>query len=359
MIPTPAQLASDLVTADQATIVSLAGLDVLSCPEVSMCQTWGGGKLIFSDSPEKPTTRGRLYEDATLAATEGTNYNRLFVYHVNGYGGSSKMKFSIILKNLGSVSGTFTRQKGGVAGPTTSYLYAGKLAFQRYLQSTPLSPTNLLPGQSMRIATDFELQASPNYLMHIIMDYSFTQPHQITVAALNPTDDPLTVAPTLPILTRDANHQRGTFPYSDKVYDTATGAQIDTADGCQQFPLAGGTVNDDNAVGVDATDLSSMTLAGNYGVLYRIHLNTKSSDAKNLACLINPRGGAWGGAQWALTGITAGGKILVPDSTGSTGDNTKGVVSGKWAPGTSLTIWNQFLPTGGAALPLRFVLAPY
>ena len=269
------------------------------------------------------------------------------------------MKFTVLVKNLGAASGTLTVQQKGTAGPTTSYLYAGKLGFQRWLDSTAGSGVSVAAGATVRLDGAFDaLQASPGNLLHGIWDYSFGQPHQITICALDPNDDPLTVCPTLAVLARDT-HQRGTFPYADKIYDTAGGVQIDTVGGIQQFPLAGNTTNDGNAVGIDQTDGSSQTLAGNYGVLYRAHLSTKSSDGQNLGVLINPRGGAWGGAINIVAGLLAGGKFLIPPTTASNGDNTKGSVAGRYSPGTSFTIWVQFMPTGGSALPLRWVLVPH
>src|SRR5512139_3966213 len=74
--PTPAQLVTDLNAATQAQLISLSGVNPLNCPEVGMSHTWDGGKLIFSDSPETVTARGKLYEDTTLSYTSGTVYNR-------------------------------------------------------------------------------------------------------------------------------------------------------------------------------------------------------------------------------------------------------------------------------------------
>src|SRR5262245_61392477 len=81
--PTPAQLDLDLTAALQGGIVDLAGVNPLSCPEIPMTETWTGGSLVFSDSPETVPQRGKLYED-TFPATSGTTYNRMWVYHVNG-----------------------------------------------------------------------------------------------------------------------------------------------------------------------------------------------------------------------------------------------------------------------------------
>jgi len=353
---TPSQLASDLTAANQDDVIGLSGVNPINCTEVDMTETWSGGKLVFSDSPESPSARGKLYEDSSLGATSGTDYNRVFLYHVNGKN-SGKMKFTVLVKNLGNSSGTLTVQKVGTAGPTTSYLYAGKLGFQRWLTSTAGSGISVSAGSTVRLDSTFDsLQANPNNLLHGIWDYSMTQPHQITICALNQNDNPLNVCPGLSLLSRDT-HQRGTFPYSDKVYDTSL--TVDTADGIQQFPLASGAANDSWAVGVDATDGSSQTLSGNYGVLYRMHLNVTSSDSKNFGFLLNPRGGQWGGAVWAAPGLTTGGKFLLPAGAGSTGLNTNGVVEGKYNPSSTGAPWVQFMPTGGSSLPLRFVMVPH
>jgi hypothetical protein len=354
---TPAQLATDLDNADQDDVINLSGVNPLNCPEVGMAQTWTGGKLIFSDSPEHPSGPGVLYEDSTLSYTSGTIFNRVFVYHTNG-NSKKRLKLAVLLKNLGSSTGELKVQKSGTAGPTTSYLYAGKMAFLRWMQSSTGPAVNVAAGDTVKMTTAIETSMAPNYLMTGIYDYSFDKPHQITVCVLYDRDDPLSKCAGYNVLPRDT-HQRGTFPNADKVYDTDDGVQIDTVNGIVQLPLASGMTNDSWAVGVDQTDQSAQTLTGNYGVLYKMHLNTKASDGKKLGLLFNPRGGAWGGAVWPVSGITAGGKFLIPASTGSLGDNTKGVVSGKYNPGSSFTYWMQFMPTGGSALPLRFVVVPY
>lgn len=355
---TPSPLVTALGAASQADVIGLSGVNPITCPEITMAETWSGGKYVFSDSPESPTAKGKLYEDGTLAATSGTTYNRLFVYHVNGKT-SGNMRFSVLIKNTSGSSGTLTIQKKGIAGPTTSYLYAGKQGFQRWLNSSAGSGASVGAGSTIRLDTTFDTtNVAASNLLHGIWDYSMTQMHQVTICFLDTNDNPLTVCPGLSVLSRDT-HQRGTFPYADKIYDTASGVTIDTADGIQQFPLAGNTVNDTNAVGTDVTDSSSQTLGGNFGILYRIHLNTKSTDSKNLGYLFNPRGGQWGGAANTLAGITPGGIFLIPSGSGSTGDNTKGAVEGKYSPGSGLTTWVQFMPTGGSSFPLRFTATPY
>jgi len=356
--PTPSQLDTDLTNANQSDVISLSGVNPINCPEVSMSETWAGGKLVFSDSPESPSVRAKLYEDGTLSATSGTNYNRVFAYHVNGKS-SGNMRFTVLIKNTSGSSATLTVQQKGTAGPTTSYLYAGKLAFNRWTTSTAASPVTVGAGSTVRLDSTFDTtNVAPNNLLHGIWDYSMTQAHQVTICALNQNDNPLSVCPGLSVATRDS-HQRGTFPNADKIYDTASGVVIDTASDIQQFPLAGNTANDSNAVGTDVTDGSSQSLSGNYGILYRLHLSISSTDSRNMGFLINPRAGQWGGALFTAPGITAGGKFLIPAGSGSTGDNAKGAVEGKYVPGTTSTPWAQFMPTGGSSFPVRFVAVPH
>lgn len=356
---TPAQLDTDLTAAAQSDVISLAGINPTTCPEVSMTETWAGGRLIFSDSPESPSTKAKLYEDGTLTATSGTTYNRIYAYHVNGKS-SGNMRFTVLVKNTSASSGTLTVQLKGTAGPTTSYLYAGKLVFSRWLASSAGSGVIIAAGATARLDTTFDTtNVAPSNLLSGMWDYSFGQTHQVTVCALDQNDSPTGVCPGLSVATRDS-HNRGTFPNAEKTYDTASGVTVDTADGIQQFPLAGNTTNDTNAVGTDVTDGTSQTLGGNYAILYRMHLATSATDSQNMGFLFNPRGGQWGGAVWAMSGgLLTGGKFLIPASSASTGDNTKAALEGRYSPGSGTNIWAQWMPTGGSSFPLRYVIVPH
>ena len=354
---TPPPLAADLNDGLPAAVISLAGVDPLACPEVPMFSTWSGGRLIFSDSPEAPDTPGRLYEDGTLDATDEATRNRVFLYHANG-GEGIRVKFAVVITNLGASDGILIVRKRGLAGPTADYLYAGKVAFKRWLLSRPSPPVSVPAGTVVSLDSELDqVTAAPVELVHGIWDYSFDQPHKIAVCVLEASDDPLTCT-DLPLLQRDT-HQRGTFDRADKVYSTDRDAMIDSINDIQQFPIAGDTPNDPDATGTDQTDGSPQVLGGNYGILYRVRLQTLSSDSRNLGFLFNPRGGPWGGAVRASRGITPGSVFLIPPSTAAVDSNTVGAIEGKYAPDPSQVIWMQFMPTGGSSLPLRVVAAPY
>ncbi len=356
-VATPPALDADLTAAGQAAILSLAGVNPATAPEIPMTSTWGGGSLILSDSPESPTARAILYRDPGLEAT-GATPNRIFVYHVNDKP-SGYLRFSVLLKNNAATAGTLTVQKSGTAGPTTAYAYAGKLAFKRWLDSTAGSGITFAAGQTVRLDTTFDsIDVAKGYVLHGIWDYTFTQDHTVIVCALNSGDNPITVGPTLAVAARDT-HKRGTFIYTEKIHDSAAGVTVNTSDGIQQFPLGGNSdvfvTGHDYAVATPTPE----TNTGNYGVLYRIHVNTASGDGRNLGWLVNPRAGGWGGAIWLPPGLLAGGKFLLPPGTTNLNDNTKAVVAGKYNVGAATTLWAQFMPTAGSAFPVRMTFVPY
>jgi len=357
-VATPPPLAADLAAAGQAAVISLAGVNPVTAPAIPMSATWGGGLLILSDSPESPTAKATLYRDAGLEAT-GATPNRIFVYHASAKP-SGYLRFTVLIKNRGASAGTLTVTKAGTAGPSGNYGYTGKMAFKRWLDSTAAAGTVIAAGATVRLDAAFDtLDVANGQVVNGIWDYTFTQDHTVMVCALDPADNPVAVGPTLPVAARDV-HKRGTFIYSDKIYDSAAGVTVDTADGIQQFALGGSpdvfVTGHDYAVAVPTPE----TNTGNYGVLYRLHLATSCSDGRSFGVLINPRAGAWGGAIWTPPGLLAGGKFLVPASTVMLSDATKVAVAGKYYTGAGgATVWAQFMPTAASAFPVRFVVVPY
>lgn len=323
-----------------------------------MSPAWTGGALLFSDSPESPSTPGILYDDATLTATPAGVANRVYLYHSNGTS-SLGLQFGAVLTNLGAFAGSLTVSRSGTAGPTTAYAYAGKIAVERWLQSNAQPSISVAAGATVEFDTTFDsITTTSAQLMHGIWDYSFDQPHRITFCALTAGTSFTTGCTSAAILPRDG-HDRGTFASAEETYDSAPGVVIDTAAGIAWLPLASGTGSDPYENGIDATDGSAATLGGNYGVLYRVHLATQATDGARLALMLNPRGGAWGGAVNTEGGLTSGGIFLVPAGTALLGDPTMAVFSTAYAPGPGLDIWIQFMPAGGSSFPVDAVLVPF
>lgn len=95
-----------------------------------------------------------LRQQAALQSLSQCDQTYSHSNHVNG-SSSGSLKFVAILTNLGTAPGTLTVQQKGIAGPTTSYLYAGKVAFQRWLNSVPLASVSV--GASASVELDSSL----------------------------------------------------------------------------------------------------------------------------------------------------------------------------------------------------------
>jgi hypothetical protein len=357
-IATPSELQTVLNTNTQGSVVSLDSIDPVSCPLISMSQTYSGGRLIFSDSPESPTNTGILYMDTNLAATAGSAPNRIFAYHVNN-NSSEPMKFSVLIENNGSSNATLTVQRTGIAGPSANYAVVGETAFYRWLTNVTSTSITVAPGQIVRLDTNFDtIDVSQNDLLNGIWDYTFSQPHTIIICALNPLDNPITVGPTLSVLARDI-HDRGTFANCNKAYDTSPGVLIDTAAGIRQFPLAGNgdtyVTGFDNAV----SPPTAVTDSGNYGVVYTIQMNTSSSDGRALGLLISPQGGSWCGAVNADPGLLPGGAFILPPGGQMISSSSSAAIEGEYYPNGGKTIQFQFMPTGASSFPVCLLTVPF
>lgn len=346
----PAALKTSLSSGAQGAIVSLAGLNAAYLAEpANLTRTWDGPKLMFSDSPESPSTSGNLYVDSFAANTPV----RVFFYHANG--ASTNKKFNVVVRNMGTSTATVQRTKMALAGPTTNYVYGGKIAAQRYMQSTGGTSLSVAPNACVLVDSAMNaITASPTQLVHGIYDLTSNQPIKIYCLVTDPSTDATAVAPTLAVLSRDA-HVRGTFPYADKVID----APLFTDDGAFQIAMGDGTV-DAAAVGVEAISGSAITLGGNYGVLYRFHFTTYADDSRNMGFLLNPRAGTLSSAVNCAAGITAGGVALVPSGTTNISANTDGAIVSKYTPTPAgIDVWTQWMPTGGSSVPAKLLIIPY
>jgi hypothetical protein len=355
---TPVELQSILTTNTQGAVVSLRGIDPDSCSRISMSQTFTGGKLIFSDSPESPANVGILYVDTNLAATTASGPNRIFVYHVNA-SPSGKMKFSVLIKNNGNSAGTLTVHRIGIAGPGADYMLIGETALYRWLTSRQSTSRPVAPGQTIRLDTHFDsIKAAHGDLIEGIWDYSIDQPHSIIICALHSNDVPITLGPTLGVLARDF-HDRGTFAHCNKFCATGMGATVDTAGGIWQFPIGGD--GDVYVTGWDntASPPIAVTNDGNYGVFYTVKMNAASDDSKSLALLISPRGGAWCGAVDAAPGLLPGGPFIIPSNGRPISDPSSAAVEGEYSPCVRKDVRFQFMPAGASSFPVYVMAVPF
>ena len=366
---TPAKLVDNLEIASLSEVLALEGVNPISCSKIAMNGTWSGGKLLYSDSPETPTQSGILFLDSTLQPT--TSPNRLFVYHANGK--TQTMKVTVLIKNLGNSNAQLNILNTGIAGPSTDYTYIGKIAFERYLLSTQNKTISIAPNSVIEFDQSFSnYNIDEDQLLHGIWDYQITEDHEISVCFYPSNENPLTYCSSLSILTPDSTHQRGTFDYSDKIYNNTNTSPVMINNDFQYFSLACGTASsctsgDEFITGFDysSNPPTPQTLVGNYGILYRIHITIiQSANNSDVAFLVNPRGGTWGGAMEAEKGIQPpiNDIYLIPPSNAVINVNTEAAVAGIYSvPNypSSFVVWQQFMPTGGSAFPVLMLLVPF
>ncbi|HEV2327228.1 MAG TPA: hypothetical protein VGY56_00390 [Verrucomicrobiae bacterium] len=356
-IATPVELQNILTTNRQGAVVSLCGVAPESCPRIPVSQTFSGGKLIFSDSPESPTNVGILCMDTNLAATGPSIPNRIFVYHVNA-SSSGKMKFCVLVENNGNSAAVLTVHRAGVAGPGTDYMLIGETALNRWLANSRTTAHSVAPGQTIRLDTNFDsINVAHDGLLNGIWDYTFDQPHTIIICVLHANDDPIAVGPTLGVLAGHV-HDRGTFEYCNKDCSTTDG-NINLASAPREFPIGG---NDD--IYVKGWDNSvfppiAVTNEGNYGVFYTVNLKLNADDSGALALLLSPQGGSWCGAVKAMPGLLPGGMFFVPSNQKSISDPSSAVIVGEYFPRVLKNISFQFMPSGGASFPVYVLTVPF
>ena len=269
----PAALLSALGSAAPGDVVSLADLpeSAAPCLPVVVCTPADAPTLLFSDSPESPGQDGVLYADTVNAGRY-----RLYVYHANG--SAAARKFPVVVLNPGAQTAKVTIVRRGLAAPSTAYVSVGKEVLVDWLADRPAISLLVPPQQRLLLdeALD-QLHAGPNELVHAIYDVVVDRTVKISFVSVLANADAAAATAGLPLLARDVNHQRGTFPSADVLValarDVPGGA---LKKGVQRLRLGQGEV-DETLVGVDSTTGAKQTLLGNYGMRYRFALGLPAS----------------------------------------------------------------------------------
>jgi len=336
----PSAFVSALATAAPGDVVSMAGMDEATAPclPVIVCTPADAPTMLFSDSPEAPSQDGVLYADTVAAGRY-----RLYVYHANG--GAAVRKFPIVALNSGALPAKITIVRKGLAAPSTQYVSVGKTVLLDWFVDR--APLDVIVPAGARVLLDDaldQLHASQNELVHAIYDVVTDASLKLSVVSVTAGADAAAVTAGLSLLTRNVNHQRGTFPGADVLIVAATGAALDGGAGQQhgvQRLRLGLDEVDDTLQGVDAPTGAKQTLLGNYGMLYRFALGLSSP----ATAAISPRGGGWGGV--ARVGATA---TALPSATEQLATTTDAIAVG--ATGGEV----RLLTGGGSNLPVDLFL---
>src|SRR5262249_23697646 len=154
-------------------------------------------------------------------------------------------------------------------------------------------------------------------------------PVKVSFVSVLVNADAATLAASLSLLPRDANHQRGTFPNATLLLhpiSTISSTTPSSSDGDVRHLRFGGNDVDATLEGKDATMGDAQKLLGNYGLLYRLALDDNNTPLINAHAAIAPRGGAWGGVA-RVTKKTAGNgsDVALPKSQETLGSTTDAI----------------------------------
>lgn len=330
-----------------ATVPLGAHADTPTWPQAPVERSDGSAPILFSDSPETVDEPGLLYAD--VLAGDG----RLYLYHASG---AAALRYGVVARAVGAPA-TVTVTAAGVAGPSTDYLYTGRMAATRWLTARRApAPRDVAVPTDRFVTLDDAVsgvRVAPGRLMHGIWDVSVAGAAEVRFVAVADGQDPAALADGLPALPRDA-HDRGTFVPADRSVRVPC---LDTAAGSTRVRLADG-VSDPFAAGIDAVTGAAETLAGNYGVRYAIDLDLQASDGRWVAVLIAPRGGALAGGVRTSDGLFPGTVLDVPRDADDVrpGD---AVLLGVWDPAVHAPPAIEWTPAGSSSLPVDLLLVAF
>lgn len=321
-----------------------------------------GGTLLFSDSPEYVPTSGILYQDKVQGDA------RVLYYHLNNT--DQPMKVAVVLTNDGSKYTFVHVTRGGVSHPSNDYLHVGKNTQIEYFE-TKLDDTIVVAEGERRVLNHEmdEVTLQPGQLVYGVFDFHADAPVKASVLMYPADQDPTEFIQQARVLPKDAQRLRGTFTGMNRIISSKE-AYDPKADGIVYIPLVD-NASDRFRTGIDATDGSLVTNAGNYGVLYRIEIPTVGYYGTQY--YLSPLGGTYAGAMTVSVGASKPDLLLTPDTRTYFGDQT--VIAPQPAPNTELITSNtelsylgsysntkqvtfEYSPPGASNLPVNLILMP-
>ncbi|PYE53410.1 hypothetical protein [Deinococcus yavapaiensis] len=286
--------------------------------------------LLFSDSPETPRSPGVLYRDVV------TGKARVVAYHANGLREDARVL--ILARPSGAQDVTFTTLRRGSAITRGADPVIGQQTLLRFFASGPL-PSRVVPPSATAVLFDSGIVA-PSGVASVMLDVETQAPLELSVVLLSARDarNAAALLPTLPVLPRDANHQRGTFPNAVRTL------RVNVSSVPSRLVIGGGP--DPVLVGVDALTGEVQRLAGNYGLSYEFEF----AGASDLVLAASARGGAYRGSVFVVDGERRS-QLLVGDGQALKDSAVPEV------------LWNvrsdvfrlSFVPSNASSLPLALI----
>ncbi len=319
------------------------------------------GTLLFSDSPEYVNEPGILYSDIVKDDA------RIFYYHLNDT--KKPYKVAVVLEGESERSAVVDITRRALATPSRDYCEVGKSLQQMYFADTGVAEKIVVAPHERRLLMEEadKTKLMPGELVSGMVDFSASAPVRVSVLFYPPDKNPLRYISEAEQLPADEHHLRGTFIGMNRTLRLKS-PYHPKKDGIGCIVLADGEI-DSFREGVDATDGSIVTDAGNYGIVYRFEIPVKDKTR----FLMSPMGGGYAGIVRADDGKNVARLIGVPEGRlmfGETSVHPPFDRSGATTllPSVELAdlgVWKkkpqvffEFSPPGASNLPVLLILAP-
>ena len=241
-----------------------------------------GPQFIISDDPEYI----RIPEAIATKETVQPGAVRLYVYNVNAVKEPEKMprKITAVIKNIGKSTMHLRMLRYSSQKPSGNYFLIGKQGLYDYFSSKETQKiVKIKPGKTVAIDKQLEKNIVQfDELTHGLYEFVIDQPAEIAVLQTSPlrsgADAYEEITNIIP--TSHKNAGRGLFGVSN--YQIINDEIISTDQPISQLVIADG-IDDPWVLGKEGVSGKEAKLAGNYGIMYQVEFNWKSTNGKGLA----------------------------------------------------------------------------
>jgi hypothetical protein len=321
-----------------------------------------GPQFIISDDPEYI----RVPEAIAIKETVQPGSIRLYVYNVNGVKEPEKIprKITAVIKNIGKSTLHLRMLKYSSQKPSGNYFLIAKQGLYDYFSSKGLQKiVSVKPGETVAIDKQLEKNIVQfDELTHGLYDFVIDQPAEIAVLQTSPQQSGAAAYESITniIPTSHKNAGRGLFGVSN--YQITSDKILNTSEPVSQLIVADG-IDDPWVLGKEGVSEKEVQLVGNYGVMYNVALNWKSTNGKGLA-LVTWNSRVCGGMANSIL-IKNDGKasevVRIPSDQLTTKGAPEGVLVRIFKPDPNKEIQTLkfvYSPPGASCLPTPLIFVP-
>lgn len=348
-VPAGSSMTQDLTSTVIGSTVEF-DLTTLDVPDLPVTTVDSSDTLLVSGVPQFISSAGVLYQDRIIGPT------RMFFVHGND-DETTDRTFSLVLSGQGTAA-TVQILASGVGGPSDQPRYVSQVGATRYEleRSAPPDPVLVAVPADGSVTLDPDLDAldtSVYQITHATYDIDTDAPVTLSLVTVATGTDPAAALPELPLFTGDPTGRRGTFTPTERQMAAPC---YDPAGGSLRVRLGAHTEEDSWIFGTDAFTGDTVELVGNNGLHYDVRIPVISSDGRDVAVALVPRGGSAVGAVWVSAGIHAEQVLGYPRDVREIWPEGSGEYIGTWRHGEEIAL--RLLVESGTAWPIDFLLLP-